>query len=195
VKEKLLEKPEARREELTVENPTPQDQQDATLVAVLTEAVQTLTNERDSLAIQIAEAEHKIIADVDVARYECRTALVNVLQNMVDNDEITKEIAYEIFDRFAGELSKAWKNPFQNTWKVTVTQNYDEIMVVEGIEADNEDEAIDDVRNNLTASGIKVMATLSYEGSANTADEPDVEYETYDYDLDDFNLSYEAEQE
>ena len=195
MKEKLLEKPEARREELTVENPTPQDQQDATLVAVLTEAVQTLTNERDSLAIQIAEAEHKIIADVDVARYECRTALVNVLQNMVDNDEITKEIAYEIFDRFAGELSKAWKNPFQNTWKVTVTQNYDEIMVVEGIEADNEDEAIDDVRNNLTASGIKVMATLSYEGSANTADEPDVEYETYDYDLDDFNLSYEAEQE
>ena len=172
-----------------------QDQQDATLVAVLTEAVQTLTNERDSLAIQIAEAEHKIIADVDVARYECRTALVTVLEAMVDNDEITKEIAYEIFDRFAGELSKAWKNPFQSTWKVTVTQNYDEIMVVEGIEADNEDEAIDDVRNNLTASGIKVMATLSYEGSANTADEPDVEYETYDYDLDDFNLSYEAEQE
>lgn len=178
-----------------MENPTPQEPQEATLVAVLTEAVQTLTNERDSLVTQIQEAEHKIMADVDVARYECRTALVNVLQNMVENNEITKEIAYEIFDRFAGELSKVWKNPFQNTWKVTVTQNYDEIMVIEGIEADEEDEAIDDVRNNLTASGIKVMATLSYEGSANTADEPDVEYETYDYDLDDFNLSYEAEQE
>jgi hypothetical protein len=102
------------------------------------------------------------------AHLESRQVLVNVLKGLVSKEELETELASEIYEGFANglnkDLSDDWSNPFAPKWTVTVRYNRETIKVIENIEADSADDAVEAVRDDLEVKSVTLSCELEYSG-------------------------------
>ena len=114
--------------------------------------------------------------------------IVAVLKSEVSEGNLTLEYANTLYDNFC-DMAGLTRQIITNTYTVTVSYNGSEVARFLGVVATDEDEACDNVRDNMSTDDIEVTMTLSFED--------DTEYGTvslssYELDLD---FDYEAEEE
>jgi hypothetical protein len=147
-----------------------------------------LTNARLADALDHA---HQTQRAKDNTNFNCALVLEEELRNAVSADKISAEDANQLFANIAGRLG--WQASVDFTtkvWTVTVSCNYDEIAVITDIEAEDEDEAIDNVRDNFDIYDVSATATFEYEGNTYSYEVSSVEHDLGDYFTD--NLEFEA---
>jgi len=127
----------------------------------------------------------------DNTNFNCALVLEEELRNAVSDDKISAEDANQLFANIAGRLG--WQASVDFTtklWTVTLSCNYDEIATFDDIEAEDEDDAVEIVRDNLNLYDVSATATFEYEGSQYTYEVTSVEHDLGDYFTD--NLEFEA---
>jgi len=127
----------------------------------------------------------------DNTNYACATVLEEELRNAVSDDKISAEDANQLFANISERLG--WQVSVDFTvklWTVTVSCNYDDIATFDDIEAEDEDDAVEIVRDNLNLYDVSATATFEYEGSQYTYEVTSVEHDLGDYFTD--NLEFEA---
>ena len=160
-----------------------------------TPAESLLSEQVNSLTNQLAQANtEKRSAVVNAYSAMCK-ALVRALTIQVDNDEDFKSTAREIFTDVNDELCQTWKNPFNDKWTVEISYGSDVIGTVTGVEADDKDDAIEEVSSNIDFSNVTISVSLDYNGEGD-CDSLEVEMYGRDFDLESaLDLTYEATQE
>jgi len=119
--------------------------------------------------------------------------LTQSLQDLVDSGDITESQAHTVWDS-AMKWLPAHTNPFTCTWTVEVRdENGQYLFDIEGVEADDDDEACEKVRDDLTIE----EATIHFKISHTDGAEGSGEHSTYDYDTDKLieSLSLTAERD
>ena len=146
-----------------------------------------------AIASQVDEASRTAIRNT---HNKAISAVTNALQDRIDEgSDLTKELARDIFKAVCEYLGYHADNPFKSKYKVTVKYGYyNELFSVE-VEADSEDEAREEVEQNLSLSDVKVSGTIEYSGDDDTESG---EFEDHEDDsaieLDDLDLQFEVEE-
>jgi len=104
-----------------------------------------------------------------------RNALVKALETEVSEHEMTKKTANRIFDAVSDELGINWNTLFPTMWDVEVSHNWDTLFNVE-IEADDEDDAIKQVSDQLETNSASVSITCGISGWCGDVDDVDLGY-------------------
>lgn len=143
--------------------------------------------------------EQKRLEEAAVAASLLRTELANLRDSV--RDEMALLVSEETLSRrLANEVLKRLGLPLIVTWTVTVTdeRSNEDVLVVCRIEADDEDTAIDLVRNGISVSAeiqsLRVMVEVEYDGDGEveSASEVDVnDPDAVELDLYDFESSFE----
>jgi hypothetical protein len=141
------------------------------VTAKVTEAV-TASNEN---------TEHRIQRTKDNLNFAIALDLVEVLRNQVANNDMDKTTAQDIYDTMKVKHNWAEASLTVNLYTVTVTLDGSEIAEVE-IEAEDEDEACDLVRDDFTLYNADVTLTfMDGQGNEYTHEVTGVEHEMYEY--------------
>jgi phosphatidate phosphatase PAH1 len=141
------------------------------VTAKVTEAV-TASNEN---------TEHRIQRTKDNLNFAIALDLVEVLRNQVANNDMDKTTAQDIYDTMKVKHDWAEASLTVNLYTVTVTLDGSEIAEVE-IEAEDEDEACDLVRDDFTLYNADVTLTfMDGQGNEYTHEVTGVEHEMHDY--------------
>lgn len=158
--------------------------------------VNTLTYEIEGLRAIINEQTHQIVSDVELALTKAKLAITEVLQEQVDST-LEQEDASVIFAEFANRLGKygIWANPFKKKYTVTVEHDYNDILVISGVEAEDEEDAIDLVKEDLSLEDCIRKGTLTYSGKYDCDDSAEVEDSNESFDWEEFDITFSAEQE
>ena len=152
------------------------------VTAKVTEAV-TASNEN---------TEHRIQRTKDNLNFAIALDLVEVLRNQVANNDMDKTTAQDIYDTMKVKHNWAEASLTVNLYTVTVTLDGSEIAEVE-IEAEDEDEACDLVRDDFTLYNADVTLTfMDGQGNEYTHEVTGVEHEMYEYQD---SLEFTAEQQ
>jgi hypothetical protein len=146
-----------------------------------------------AIASQVDEASRKAIRDT---HNKAISAVTNALQDRIDEgSDLTKELARDIFKAVCEYLGYHADNPFKSKYKVTVKYGYyNELFSVE-VEADSEEEAREEVEQNLSLSNLTISGTVEYSGD----DSEEGEFEDHEgndnlIDIDDLDLQFEVEE-
>ena len=145
----------------------------------------------EALNASYADSDMKVQRAKDNTNFNCALVLEEELRNAVSDDKISAEDANQLFANIAGRLG--WQASVDFTvklWTVTVSCNYDEIATFDDIEAEDEDDAVEIVRDNLNLYDVSATATFEYEGRNYTYEVTSVEHDLGDYFTD--NLEFEA---
>jgi hypothetical protein len=105
--------------------------------------------------------------------------LTEALQTAIDEGDLEKSVARSIWTTANAGYSEG--NPFVTTWTVTVGLDGDELLTLEGIEAESAQEACDEVGNDIQVEDIEVSCTIRYGKNyytSATIDELDSSYYT-----------------
>lgn len=145
-----------------------------------------------AISAQVSEASRRAIRETN---NKAISAITNALQDRIDEgSDLDKETARDIFKAFCEYLGYFAENPFKSKYKVTVKYGYNTLFSVE-VEADSEDEAREEVEQNLSLSNLRVSGTVEYSGDDDTADG---EFEDHEDDrcieIDDLDLNFEVEE-
>jgi hypothetical protein len=180
------------------------DENDSTTPSQLTDIERSLlhqTNglitERDALQAKVDSYVTDLGQATMVAHIEARDHLIDILEEQVDGD-LEKQDASVIFAEFANKLGKTgiWKNPFKSKYTVKVSHNNDIVMTIMGVEAEDEDDAIEIVTESISIDSPVRKGTLTYDDqNGDSDDSPELEEDDSNIDKNDFDLDYEAEQE
>lgn len=114
--------------------------------------------------------------------------LIHAIKDNVDfdpDDEELSQMIYNIFYSFLSRINKPyWDNPFKikKMWDVEVELNNESFTVI--VEADNEEDAIEKVTDNLEVKNKRQSFTVSYQDDDNR-ESMDMEFEGDDCDMDD----------
>lgn len=154
----------------------------------------------DEVTAKVAEA-HTIAeqnADLRVQRAKVilsetiAESLVAVLKTNVQMGDLDKATAQDIYDTMAVTYIWAETSLSTNVYEVIVTLDGDQIASIE-IEAENEDEACDLVRDDFTLTNADVSLTFTDgQGNEYTHEVTGVEHEMYEYQD---SLDFTAEQQ
>jgi hypothetical protein len=135
--------------------------------------IHTVMVRAEALTKQIDTLESELVIAEQSARFtghqESRQALVNSLQSQISDNELSVDVAKDIYEDFANWLNKTttgvWVNPFQTKWTVTV--KYGELILkeIKNVEAETEEEAIDSVTDDLEVRNVVISCDLRYIGS------------------------------
>jgi hypothetical protein len=174
----------------------------STLERQLLTQIDGLVTERDALQTKCfdltTEQEQLISYANNSSLIKAKEALIEVLQVQVDGD-IELEVASVIFAEFANKLGKTdasgWKNPFKLKYTVTIAHDWSDIMVITGVEAEDEEDAIELVKEDLSLDSPVRKGTLTYNGEGDSDGDVDIEEEETCFEWNDFDLSFSAEQE
>jgi hypothetical protein len=145
-------------------------------------------------AVSEAEASNALSLEFAKVRLNANIAesLVDVLRNQVANEGLDKATAQDIYDTMKYKYSWADASLTVNQYLVTVTLDGSEIAQVE-IEAEDEDEACDLVRDDFTLYNADVTLTfMDGQGNEYTHEVTGVEHEMSDYQD---SLDFNAEQQ
>lgn len=141
------------------------------MVAKVTEAVNASYQDTD----------HRIQRAKDNLSFAIALDLVETLRNQVANDGLDKATAQDIYDTMKVKHDWADASLTVNLYMVTVTLDGSEIAEVE-IEAEDEDEACDLVRDDFTLYNADVTLTfIDGQGNEYTHEVSGVEHEMHDY--------------
>jgi len=162
--------------------------------------VNALIIERDS-AIEkrddlITDHANQTDSAIEVTLNRAYASLVVALKDQVDGD-LELQTASVIFAEFAEGLGKTgiWKNPFKSKYTVKVSHNNDVVMTITGVEAEDEEDAIEIVTEAISIDSPMRKGTLTYDDkNGDSDDSPELEEDDSSIDEDDFDLDYEAEQ-
>ena len=136
--------------------------------------------------------EHRIQRVKDNLNCAIALDLVEVLRNQVANDGLDKATAQDIYDTMKVKHDWADASLTVNQYLVTVTLDGSEIAEVE-VEAEDEDEACDLVRDDFTLYNADVTLTfMDGQGNEYTHEVTGVEHEMSDYQD---SLDFNAEQQ
>jgi hypothetical protein len=104
----------------------------------------------------------------------------------VANDDMNVELALNTYNKLAEAIG--WETVDSLTTKYTVCVNYNDMTIgqFEDVEAEDEDSAIEEVRDNLEVDDVELSITLSYNGQQHR----DSVNMTYEFDSDE--LEFEA---
>ena len=176
----------------------------STLERQLLTQIDGLVTERDMLKVKIDEivehSDHEVSLAGDRALIKAKDALVEALSDQLNGNDLELGDCSVIFAEFANKLGKTgisnWKNPFKKRYTVKVSQNNDVVMTITGVEAEDEDDAIEIVTESLSIDSPVRKGTLTYDDQNGESDDsPELEEDCSGIDKDDFNLDYEAEDE
>lgn len=110
----------------------------------------------------------------------------------VEDSEEDQERAFNIMDTFLSDIGKShWDNPFLIVKKWDVTVSLDSTSFTVTVEADDEDDALDQVKDNVQISNKRMSFTVEYQGESMDCDFEDDEC-TFDEDDHLDNLQYEV---
>lgn len=164
--------------------------------------VNELIIERDALKVKIddiVEEQDKLISHaIDSSLIKAKGVLIDALDDQVNDHEVELGIASVIFAEFADKLGKngIWKNPYKLKYTVKVSHNNDIVMTIKGVEAEDEDDAIEIVTEAISIDSPMRKGTLTYDDKNGESDDsPELEEDDSNIDEDDFDLDYEAEKE
>jgi hypothetical protein len=156
-----------------------------------------LVIERDALQVVMQDHANEVSSAIDITFNKAQASLVIALQEQVEGD-LELEVASVIFAEFANKLGKTgiWKNPFKLKYTVTISHEYSDVMVITGIDAEDEDDAIELVKEDLTLDSPVRKGYLTYNGDGDADNSPEIEdCNDTSFDWNDFDLSFSAEQE
>ena len=144
---------------------------------------------QDEVDSKLAEANKEMYRQVEVARTSTKTliadAIAATLKDELREGTMDKDNVNELYARIA-ERADLPARTINNTYSVTVSYNGESIAEFSGIEADNEDSAVEEVENNMDVE-VEINFTLSYNN--------DTEYGSVSQSSYDFDLDYEANEE
>lgn len=124
------------------------------------------------------------------------TITLDVLRDKVINESLNEEQALDVYNSIANKVgSSNWDTieSIVQLWTVTVTYNYQTVLEVTDIKADSEDDAIAEVRDNLSIVNPNLTFSVEYDGEAGSAnDSYDMEYDEDDIFSD---LEFSAEEQ
>lgn len=173
----------------------------STLERQLLTQIDGLVTERNELQTKCfdltTEQEQLISYANNSALIKAKDALIDALKTQVDEDEVEQGIASVIFAEFANSLDRtdAWTNPFKKKFTVKVSHNNDIVMTITGVQAEDEDDAIEIVTEAISIDSPVRKGTLTYDDKNGDSDDtPDLEEDDSRMDKDDFDLDYEAEE-
>lgn len=148
----------------------------------------------EAISQQVSQASRTATKDTN---NKAISAITNALQDRIDEgSDLDKDLARDIFKAFCEYLGYFAENPFKTKYKVTVKYGYyTELFSVE-VEADSEDEAREEVEQNLSLSNLKVSGTVEYSGDNDSEDGEFEDHEGNDnlIDIDDLDLKFEVEE-
>lgn len=146
----------------------------------------------EAIAQQVSQASSTAIRETND---KAISAITKALQDRIDEgSDLDKELAHDIFKAFCEYLGYFGNNPFTTKYKVTVKYGYTELFSVE-VEADDEDEAREEVEQNLSLSNVKVSGNIEYSGNFDSADGDFDDHEDDNaIEIDDLDLKIEVEE-
>lgn len=163
-----------------------QDWQNLSLTGVLVRA-EELTNKVNRLEAEIVSAEE---SSRKSGQIESREALVRGMKSLISQGgSLDDELAGYIYEEFANRLNKdmtgAWANPFAPKWTVTIRYGNETIKVIENVEADSAEDAVDAVTEDLSVRDVTMSCELEYKGDGdeNTNYSDTIECEDAEWEL------------
>ena len=119
---------------------------------------------KEIIANQLSQirADQRRITMNDV-HHNVRNTLVKVLETEVSEHDMTKETANRIFDAVSDELGLSWDTLFPSKYEVEVSHNWDFLFRVT-VEADDEDDAENQVKENLETNDATVNISCGLSG-------------------------------
>lgn len=106
---------------------------------------------------------------------------LDVLRDKVTNDVVNEEQALDIYNSISSAVgSTDWPtvDTIVQTWTVTVTYQYETVLEVNDIKATSEDEAIAEVRDNLSIDRARLSFDIEYDGEGSANDSHDLEFDS-----------------
>ena len=147
----------------------------------------------EGLEKDLAEAKEALVGTQELlvdARQEMvqfKEAVVGMFRERITAGDISRDTANEWLERLG-----AWVDPIKGLWTVRVTDDNTgyAVLTVTGVEADEKDEAEEEVKDNLLvdATIVKVTFSLDYEGEGEA--DFDEQYPVWE-GLEDENWDYE----
>jgi len=104
-----------------------------------------------------------------------RNTLVKVLETEVSEHSMTKDTANRIFQEVGSELGYAWDKLFPTMYEVEVSYNWDVLFEVT-LEADDDDDAIQQVRDQIEMNSASVNITCGISGWCGDVNDVDLGY-------------------
>lgn len=135
----------------------------------------------EALNATYQDTDNRIQRAKDNLSFSISKSLVETLKYQVANDALDKTTAQDIYDAMKGACNWAEASLTTNLYEVTVTLDGSEIAEVQ-IEAEDEDEACDLVRDDFTLYNADVTLTFTDgQGNEYTHEVTGVEHEMYEY--------------
>lgn len=130
----------------------------------------------------------QVVTDRHITKSSAMNKVADGLRNAMDNGEIDRETAKSLYDYIELEIESGVSNPF-HTFDVTVSFYSQDILVIT-VEADDEDSAIESVREDISLDDMSISFSIShnYESGEYSGDVD--EWHFRDYILE--NLEYSA---
>lgn len=147
-----------------------------------------------AIASQVDEASRNAIRNT---HNKAISAITNALQDRIDEgSDLDKDLARDIFKAFCEYFGYHAENPFKSKYKVTVKYGYYTTLFSVEVEADSEDEAREEVEQNLSLSNLTISGTVEYSGDNDTEDGEFEDHEGNDnlIEIDDLDLQFEVEE-
>jgi len=88
--------------------------------------------------------------------------VITALRNLVKEGELYSKYATEAYNAIAEQVGWDIRDSIAATYLVTVHYDGDEVLRVEGVEADSEEEATSKVLENVEVSNVVMSFTISY---------------------------------
>ena len=145
-------------------------------VAIREGTMNTINGETVYTADEVRVSNERAMAD----KTEHISEIVrDVLVEEIHNANLTEEYALGLYNRIADRVGDPFPNltALSKTFTVTVKYGYDEVLTVSGVKALDEDEAVQEVSDNLTVSGARLTFDIEYDGDGNASDSVEVDYD------------------
>lgn len=140
----------------------------------------------DEVEAKLAEANKELYAQVDIAKTSvrniCANAIAFVLKEELKAGTMAKEDVVELYERIAS-LADLPARAINSTYTVSVSYRNESIAEFSGIEAEDEDSAIEEVRDNLEVE-VEVNFTLTHDGHSEYGTVTEAYGRAYEYDID-----------
>ena len=105
---------------------------------------------------------------------------LDVLRDKVTSDVLTEDQALDVYNSISAAVAGNWPtvDTIVQTWTVTVTYQYETVLEVNDIKATSEDEAIAEVRDNLSIDSARLSFDIQYDGEGSANDSHDLEFDS-----------------
>ena len=130
----------------------------------------------------------KLVRELALQNDKTSNGIIEVLKSEIREGNIEKDYANALYREFCDNVGLVHKE-ITTTYTVTVSYQGTEVAKFGGVEASDEDDACDNVRDNMGTDDIEVTMTLSFNDDTEYGS---VSLSSYELELD---FDYEAEEE